>query len=229
MSFLQAASPKALKAIRQTIRGWSFQTRSGKNLPVWLVPDVQSVTSKAGSTITATSIGSELYPTLWRVKYFAIVVSGRARRFKRLRHIGRGARGTGWLRVIELIANACSLTRGKAFVRTRPLRKEPYEPRGSRTVLGARRGETPPRDSLTGLHQRSAIYAREGVELEQLKALADWVGGTSRVTRAAGWKRSSTRDERDEACTPMTRRFRCWRLGNGKDKNGPAVDLRSRR
>src|SRR2546430_3784087 len=32
LSFLPAASPKALKAIRLMIRGWSFQTRSDKEL-----------------------------------------------------------------------------------------------------------------------------------------------------------------------------------------------------
>ena len=32
VSFLPAASPKALKAIRQAIRGWSLQTRSDKEL-----------------------------------------------------------------------------------------------------------------------------------------------------------------------------------------------------
>jgi RNA-directed DNA polymerase len=32
LSFLPAVSPKALKAIRQAIRGWSLQTRSDKAL-----------------------------------------------------------------------------------------------------------------------------------------------------------------------------------------------------
>jgi hypothetical protein len=51
---------------------------------------------------------------------------------------------------------------------------EPYELRGSRTVLGARGSEIP-RATHSPLHRQSVIYAREGVELDRA-TLADWVG-----------------------------------------------------
>jgi len=64
---------------------------------------------------------------------------------------------------------------------------EPYEPRGSRTVLGARGGVIPLRDSLAAVSP-SEIYAREGVELERSR-MADWVGGTSQLLAPLVWKR----------------------------------------
>ena len=52
VSFLPAASPKALKAIRKAIRGWSLQTRSDKALDD--LARMFNRTSVAGSTTTAT-------------------------------------------------------------------------------------------------------------------------------------------------------------------------------
>ena len=48
------------------------------------------------------------------------------------------------------------------------------------------------------LYRQSEIYAREGVELER-STLADWVGGTSAVARAAGGSAAASRDGRDQA------------------------------
>jgi hypothetical protein len=53
---------------------------------------------------------------------------------------------------------------------------EPYEPRGSRTDLGARGGEIPPRDSLAP-NRQAERYAREGVPIS-LSTMADPVGAS---------------------------------------------------
>jgi len=56
-------------------------------------------------------------------------------------------------------------------------RRHDREPRGSRTVLGTRGGEIPPRDSLAALPP-AEIYARDGVSLET-STLSCWVGATA--------------------------------------------------
>ena len=58
-------------------------------------------------------------------------------------------------------------------------RWEPYESRGSRTVLGERGGEIP-RATHFPLYRQCEIYARQGVELDR-STLADWVGNTSHL------------------------------------------------
>jgi len=56
-------------------------------------------------------------------------------------------------------------------------RWEPYESRGSRTVLGERRGAIPCATHLP-LYRQSGIYARECVDLDR-STLATWVGEAS--------------------------------------------------
>ena len=61
VSFLPAASPKALKAIRQTVRQWALHRRSDKSLDDLAGCSIR--TSKAGSTTTATSTGRDCCAT----------------------------------------------------------------------------------------------------------------------------------------------------------------------
>lgn len=96
LSFLPAASPKALKAIRQTIRGWSFQTRSDKELD-----DLARMFNpfiRGWINYYSHFYKSELYPTLRRIDVH--LIRWARRKFKRLRQQPKGARL--WLaRVIE--------------------------------------------------------------------------------------------------------------------------------
>jgi RNA-directed DNA polymerase len=88
LSFLPAASPKALKAIRQTIRGWSFQTRSDKELD-----DLARMFNpfiRGWINYYSHFYKSALYSTLQRID--AHLVRWARRKFKRLRHQPKGAR-----------------------------------------------------------------------------------------------------------------------------------------
>ena len=95
-SFLPAVSSKALKAIRQTIRGWSFQTRSDKELD-----DLARMFNpfiRGWINYYSHFYKSELYPTLRRIDVH--LIRWVRRKFKRLRQKPKGARH--WLaRVIE--------------------------------------------------------------------------------------------------------------------------------
>jgi RNA-directed DNA polymerase len=96
VSFLPAASPKALKAIRQSIRRWSLQTRSDKALD-----DLARIFNpyiRGWINYYSHFYKSALYPTLKRIDAF--LVRWARRKFKRLRQQPRGARD--WLaRVIR--------------------------------------------------------------------------------------------------------------------------------
>jgi RNA-directed DNA polymerase len=96
VSFLPAASQKALKAIRQAVRGWSLQTRSDKeldDLARMFNPYIRGWINYYGHFYK-----SALYPTLMRIDAF--LVRWARRKFKRLRWRPRGARD--WLlRVIR--------------------------------------------------------------------------------------------------------------------------------
>jgi RNA-directed DNA polymerase len=96
VSFLPAASPAALKAIRQVVRGWSLQTRSDKaldDLARMFNPYIRGWINYFGHFYK-----SALYPTLLRID--AALLRWARRKFKRLRQRPRGARN--WLaRVIR--------------------------------------------------------------------------------------------------------------------------------
>jgi RNA-directed DNA polymerase len=96
VSFLPAASPKALKAIRQAIRGWSLQTRSDKALD-----DLARMFNpyiRGWINYYSHFYKSALYPTLRRIDAF--LLRWARRKFKRLRQRPKGARD--WLaRVIR--------------------------------------------------------------------------------------------------------------------------------
>ena len=101
VSFLPAASQKALKAIRRTIRGWSLQTRSDKaldDLARMFNPHIRGWIGYYGHFYK-----SVLYPTLRRID--AHLIRWVQRKFKRLRQQPRGARN--WL--IRVIRSAPKL------------------------------------------------------------------------------------------------------------------------
>ncbi|HTF61713.1 MAG TPA: group II intron reverse transcriptase/maturase [Edaphobacter sp.] len=95
-SFLPAASPKALKAIRQAIRGWSLRTRSDKALD-----DLARMFNpyiRGWINYYSHFYKSALYPTLRRID--AHLLRWVRHKFKRLRQRPKGARD--WLaRVIR--------------------------------------------------------------------------------------------------------------------------------
>jgi RNA-directed DNA polymerase len=96
VSFLPAASPKALKAIRQAIRGWSLQTRSDKELD-----DLARMFNpyiRGWINYYSHFYKSALHPTLLRIDAF--LLKWARRKFKRFRYAPRRARN--WLaRVIR--------------------------------------------------------------------------------------------------------------------------------
>jgi RNA-directed DNA polymerase len=91
LSFLPAASPKALKAIRKAVRGWSLQTRSDKepdDLARMFNPHIRGWINYYSHFYK-----SAMYPTLRRIDVF--LVRWARRKFKRLRQKPKGARD--WL------------------------------------------------------------------------------------------------------------------------------------
>jgi RNA-directed DNA polymerase len=96
VSYLPAASPTALKAIRQAVRRWSLQTRSDKaldDLARMFNPYIRGWTNYYSHFYK-----SALYPTLRRIDAF--IIRWARCKFKRLRQRPRGARN--WLaRVIR--------------------------------------------------------------------------------------------------------------------------------
>ena len=91
VSFLPAASPKALKAIRKAIRGWSLQTRSDKALD-----DLARMFNpyiRGWINYYSHFYKSALYPTLRRIDAF--LIRWARRKFKRFRQRPKGARN--WL------------------------------------------------------------------------------------------------------------------------------------
>ena len=96
VSFLPAASPKALKAIRQTIRRWTLHRRSDKalaDLARMFNPYIQGWINYYSHFYR-----SELYPTLRRIDAF--LIRWARHKYKRLRARTKGARE--WLaRVIR--------------------------------------------------------------------------------------------------------------------------------
>ena len=80
-------------------------------------------------------------PTLKRIDVY--VIRWARRKFKRLRHKTKGA--GDWSSGFAVQIRLYSLT--GSYVMATAEHREPYESRGSRTVMGARGGEIPPRNS----------------------------------------------------------------------------------
>ena len=134
-------SPKALKAIRQAVRRWGLQTRSDKaldDLARMFNPYIRGWINYYShfykSAMYPTSASDRL-PSGSDGHAASSSASGKSRKVR-----------ASWLaRVVRIIAGSvCSLA---ASVWPKAEHWEPYELRGSRTVLGARGGEIPPRDS----------------------------------------------------------------------------------
>jgi len=135
VSFLPAASPKALKAIRKTVRGWSLQTRSDKaltDLARMFNPYIRGWITTTATSTNRRSIRHCFGST--PIYFGGSNVSSSA--------FGNSheAQGLGW-RVWSVHRRTYLLT-GRLCMRTSE-RWEPYESRGSRPVLGARGGAIP--------------------------------------------------------------------------------------
>ena len=89
--FLPAASPRALKAIRKAVRGWSLQTRSDKELD----DSARMFNPYIRGWINCYShfYQSAMYPTLRRIDVF--LIRWARRKYKRPRQKPKGARD--WL------------------------------------------------------------------------------------------------------------------------------------
>jgi RNA-directed DNA polymerase len=143
-SFLPAASPKALKAIRQTIRRWALHHRTDKSLADlarMFRPYIQGWINYYSHFYK-----SELTPTLQRIDAF--LLRWARNKFKRLPS-GPKAQETGWRGWSAPLLISSPIG---AFCMRMAEHREPYDLRESRTVLGARGGEIPPRDS-PGLYE----------------------------------------------------------------------------
>jgi len=135
-SFQPAASPKALTSIGRTIRRWTLHHRSDKalqELAKMYNPYIQGWINYYGNFYR-----TQLRPTLKRID--AYVIRWARRKFKRMRHEPKEC-GIG-LRSCFVPIQSSSLT-GSCVMATAEQR-EPYESRGSRTVLGEPGGESPP-------------------------------------------------------------------------------------
>jgi Group II intron, maturase-specific domain len=139
VSFLPAASPKALKGIRQTIRRRAFHHRPDKtldDLARMFNPAIQGWINYYSHFYR-----SALSWTMRRIDAF--LIRWARNKFKRLRPRPKGARA--WLARVSGRTQISSPI--GAFSMSTAEHQEPYESRGSRTVLGARGGEIPLRDS----------------------------------------------------------------------------------
>jgi RNA-directed DNA polymerase len=98
-SFIPAASPKALKAIRKTVRGWGLQRRSDKaldDLARMFNPHIRGWINYYGHFYQ-----SALYPTLRRID--EALINWARRKFKRLRQKPKGARD--WITKVAHTSN----------------------------------------------------------------------------------------------------------------------------
>ena len=137
--FLPAARPKALTSISRAIRRWALHHHSDKSLQDWLRRTIR--TSKAGSTTTVSSIGR----TCARPSRGSMSMSSAGRAGSSSGCVTRPKGLETGLSGFAVQIRLYSLT--GSYVMATAEHREPYELRGSRTVLGARGGEIPPRDS----------------------------------------------------------------------------------
>ena len=139
VSFSPAASDKALKAIRQTVRSWSLHQRSDKTLDD--LARMFNAHIRGWINYYGRFYPSALYPTLRRIDLF--LARWADRKFKSLRR--HKTRAIHWLQRIArrqtglLLIGPCSLDAAEQW--------EPYDARVSRTVLRERGGAIPPRHS----------------------------------------------------------------------------------
>ena len=142
VSFLPAVSPKALKAIGQTIRRWALHRRSDKALDD--LAQLYNPYIQGWINYFRHFYGSRLHPTLRRIDAYLIRWARRNAGSSSVCAGGPRVRETGWHGFAVPIP--LSSPTGVSCLSAAEHR-EPCESRGSRTVLGARGGEVPPRDS----------------------------------------------------------------------------------
>ena len=134
-SFLPAASPKALTRISREFRHWALHHRSDKSLSDLAAMYNPSI--RGWINYYSHFYPTQLRPTLKGID--AYVIRWARRKYKRMVHRTKGARD--WFDRLRR-ANPHSLPIGHYAMATAEHR-EPYESRGSRTVLGAPEGESP--------------------------------------------------------------------------------------
>src|SRR5271166_3910881 len=135
-SFQPAPSPKALTRISRDARGWALHKRSDKSLTD--LAEMYNPCIRGWITYYSHFYKTQLRPTLKRIDLY--VIRWARRKFKRLRRKTKG-RETGSTGSGERIPIS-SPTGRYAMATAGPW--EPYESRGSRTVLGEPGGESPP-------------------------------------------------------------------------------------
>jgi RNA-directed DNA polymerase len=147
-SFRPAASPKALTAIRRTIRSWQVHHRSDRSLDD-LAKTYNPVHPGLGQLLRPFLSGAIVSdPVQDRCLRHTLA----RRKYKRLRRQTKGARE--WLARVRCASPNLSCT--GAYGMAAAEHREPYESRDSRTDLGARGGETPPRTR----HERNSSLSR---------------------------------------------------------------------
>jgi hypothetical protein len=193
--FMPAASPKALKAISRTIRRWTLHHRSDKalqDLAAMYNPCIRGWINYYGNFYH-----TQLRPTLTRID--AYVTRWARRKFKRLRRIRpKGAQRLVCSASPRQIQHSSLIG---SYAMATAEHREPCESRGSCTVLGARGGEIPPRDSpITSLAAMQRYFrswtisghcadCREGWRLH---LVTDRFSAASRATTPAAWPKLAT-------------------------------------
>ena len=140
-SFKPAASPKALTFISRTIRRWALHHSSDKSLPN--LAEISNPCIRGWINYYSNFYRTQLSSTLTRIDLY--VIRWARRKFKRLRRKTKGARD--WF--ARLRRTNPTLFAHWQLCMAAAEHREPCESRGSCTVLGARGGEIPPRDSPT--------------------------------------------------------------------------------
>ena len=139
-SFQPAASPKALTRISREVRSWTLHQRSDKSLIE--LARMYNPCIRGWINYYSHFYKTQLRPTLKRID--AYVIRWARRKFKRMVHQTKGAK--------RLVRPAPPGERRRSspighYAMATAEHREPCESRGSRTVLGAPGGESPPGNS----------------------------------------------------------------------------------
>ena len=152
-SFLPAASPKALKAIRQTIRRWALHHRTDKSLED-LARMFRSVHPRLDQLLQPLlQVGID--PDSASYRCFPAPLG--PQQVQAAAPAAQRAQESGWRGSSAPLP--ISLLIG-VFCMRMAEHREPYDLRVSRTVLGARGGEIPPRDSPLCVNAHPSAGAR---------------------------------------------------------------------
>jgi len=149
--FLPAASPKALTSISRTVRRWALHHRSDKSLQD--LAAMYNPCIRGWINYYSHFYKTQLRPTLKRIDLY--VIRWARRKFKRLRRKTKGARD--WFDRLRRVIQRSSPI-GSSAMETAEHR-EPYEPRGSRTDLGAPGGKSSGRLDRTSKAQNELTFS----------------------------------------------------------------------